>query len=54
MLADLVVLHEDGLVQVPAHMTYEEIDRIFPFAETRAALNYMESAAHFGKIVITV
>ncbi len=30
------------------------IDRVFPFAETRAALKYMESAAHFGKIVITV
>jgi NADPH:quinone reductase-like Zn-dependent oxidoreductase len=24
MLADLVVLHEDGLVHFPAHMTYEE------------------------------
>jgi NADPH:quinone reductase-like Zn-dependent oxidoreductase len=30
------------------------LDRVFPFAETRAALSYLESAAHFGKIVITV
>src|SRR5262245_59381383 len=30
------------------------IDRVFPFAETREALKYIESAAHFGKIVITV
>jgi NADPH:quinone reductase-like Zn-dependent oxidoreductase len=30
------------------------IDRVFPFAESRAALKYMESAAHFGKIVIAV
>jgi len=30
------------------------IDKVFPFTETRAALKYMESAAHFGKIVITL
>ncbi len=30
------------------------IDRVFPFEETREALKYMESAAHFGKIVITL
>ncbi len=28
------------------------IDRSFPFAEARAALAYMESGAHFGKIVL--
>jgi NADPH:quinone reductase-like Zn-dependent oxidoreductase len=28
------------------------IDRVFPFEEAREALRYMESAAHFGKIVI--
>jgi len=27
---------------------------VFPLAESRAALKYMESAAHFGKIVIAV
>lgn len=30
------------------------IDRVFPFAETHAAFKYMESAAHFGKIVIAL
>jgi NADPH:quinone reductase-like Zn-dependent oxidoreductase len=36
------------------HHTKPVIDRVFPFAETREALKYMESAAHSGKIVITV
>ncbi|MGH8611605.1 MAG: zinc-binding dehydrogenase [Gammaproteobacteria bacterium] len=36
------------------HHTKPVIDRVFPFAETREALKYMESAAPFGKIVITV
>jgi NADPH:quinone reductase-like Zn-dependent oxidoreductase len=30
------------------------IDRIFPLAQSREALKYMESAAHFGKIVIAL
>jgi NADPH:quinone reductase-like Zn-dependent oxidoreductase len=30
------------------------IDRVFPFAEAREALRYMEAAAHFGKIVISL
>ena len=30
------------------------VDRLFPFAEAREALHYMESAAHFGKICIRV
>jgi NADPH:quinone reductase-like Zn-dependent oxidoreductase len=30
------------------------IDRVFPFAEAPAALRYLESGAHFGKVVITV
>jgi NADPH:quinone reductase-like Zn-dependent oxidoreductase len=29
------------------------IDRTFPFAEAREALAYLESAAHFGKVVLT-
>lgn len=36
------------------HTIRPVIDRVFPFEETRAALKYMESAAHFGKIVITI
>ncbi len=30
------------------------IDRVFPFEEARAAFAWMESASHFGKIVIKV
>ena len=30
------------------------IDRVFPFAEARAAYDYMQSGAHFGKIVIAI
>lgn len=30
------------------------IDRVFPFAEARAAYAYLQSGAHFGKIVVTV
>ncbi len=30
------------------------IDKVFPFAEAREALYYMEGAAHFGKIVISI
>jgi NADPH:quinone reductase-like Zn-dependent oxidoreductase len=30
------------------------IDRTFPFAEAREAYRYLESQAHFGKVVITV
>lgn len=36
------------------HQTKPVIDRVFPFTEARAALSLMESAAHFGKIVISV
>lgn len=30
------------------------VDRVFPFEEAREALRYLESGAHFGKIVIRV
>lgn len=30
------------------------IDRIFPFEETREAYRYLESGAHFGKVVIKI
>ncbi|MBI3246443.1 MAG: NAD(P)-dependent alcohol dehydrogenase [Deltaproteobacteria bacterium] len=36
------------------HQTKPVIDHVFPFAETRAALKCMESATHFGKIVIAI
>ena len=34
------------------HQLRPIVDRIFSFDETKDALRYMESAAHFGKIVI--
>lgn len=30
------------------------VDRVFPFAEAREAMRYMESGAHFGKVVIAL
>jgi NADPH:quinone reductase-like Zn-dependent oxidoreductase len=36
------------------HKTKPVIDRVFPFTEAREALKHMESAAHFGKIVIAI
>lgn len=36
------------------HQIRPVIDRVYPFEETREAFQYMESAAHFGKIVITL
>ena len=36
------------------HALRPVIDRAFPFEESREALSYMESAAHFGKIVVTL
>jgi len=34
------------------HQIRPIIDTVFPFAETNEALNYMQSGAHFGKLVI--
>jgi NADPH:quinone reductase-like Zn-dependent oxidoreductase len=39
---------------IAVHRMRPVIDRGFPFAEVRKALKHMESAAHFGKIVITL
>ena len=36
------------------HQIHPVIDRIFPFAEAREAFAHLRSAAHFGKIVISV
>ncbi len=30
------------------------IDRVFPFAEARAAYRHLERQAHFGKVVIAI
>ena len=36
------------------HALRPVVDRAFPFEESREALSYMQSAAHFGKIVVTL
>ncbi len=37
---------------ISIHQLHPVVDRVFPFEETKEALRYMESAAHFGKICI--
>lgn len=39
---------------VSAHGLKPVIDRVFPFAEALEAYRHLQSAAHFGKIVITI
>ncbi len=39
---------------IATHRMRPVIDRVFPFTQTREALRLMESAAHFGKIVIAL
>lgn len=39
---------------IALHQLRPVIDRVFALNETRAALHYMESGAHFGKVVIRV
>jgi len=37
---------------ISAHELRPVIDRVFPFADTRAAFHHMRAGAHFGKIVV--
>lgn len=37
---------------ITLHKLRPVMDRVFPFAEAREALRYLESAAHFGKIAL--
>jgi NADPH:quinone reductase-like Zn-dependent oxidoreductase len=37
---------------IALHRLRPVIDRVFPFAEAREALHYLESGAHFGKVCI--
>jgi NADPH:quinone reductase-like Zn-dependent oxidoreductase len=38
---------------ITTHELKPVIDRVFPFAELREAMHYMESGAHFGKICLS-
>ncbi|HXA56070.1 MAG TPA: NAD(P)-dependent alcohol dehydrogenase [Candidatus Acidoferrum sp.] len=49
-----VEMFEDMNRAVATHKAKPVIDRTFGFSQTREALRYMESAQHFGKIVIRV
>ena len=39
---------------IVAHRTTPVVDRVFPFDQAKDAMRYMESGAHFGKVVIRV
>ena len=39
---------------IAAHSLRPVVDRVFPFAEAREAMHYMESGAHLGKVCIQV
>jgi len=45
-------MFEDMNRAITAHQMRPVIDRVFPFAEAAAAYAYLQSAAHFGKVVI--
>jgi NADPH:quinone reductase-like Zn-dependent oxidoreductase len=47
-------MFEAMLRAIELHDIHPVIDRIFPFVEAREALHYLQSGAHFGKVVITV
>jgi NADPH:quinone reductase-like Zn-dependent oxidoreductase len=37
---------------IALHQLRPVVDRVFPFAEAREALRYLESGSHFGKVCI--
>jgi NADPH:quinone reductase-like Zn-dependent oxidoreductase len=39
---------------IELHELKPVIDRVFDFAEARAAFQHMQTAAHFGKIVVRI
>jgi NADPH:quinone reductase-like Zn-dependent oxidoreductase len=45
-------MFEDMNRAIAAHRLRPVIDRVFPFADARAAFRHMEGASHFGKIVL--
>ena len=44
---------EDLMRAIDLHRQLPVIDRLFPFADLKPALAYLESGAHFGKVVVT-
>ncbi|HEY9629069.1 MAG TPA: NAD(P)-dependent alcohol dehydrogenase [Coleofasciculaceae cyanobacterium] len=45
-------MFEDMNRAIALHQIHPVIDRVFPFAEARSAMAYLESGSHFGKVVI--
>jgi NADPH:quinone reductase-like Zn-dependent oxidoreductase len=39
---------------IAANQLHPVVDRVFPFDQAREALRYLESGAHFGKVVVSV
>jgi NADPH:quinone reductase-like Zn-dependent oxidoreductase len=44
----------DMLQAIQTHAIHPVIDKEFAFADAPAALDYMKSGSHFGKIVVRV
>jgi NADPH:quinone reductase-like Zn-dependent oxidoreductase len=55
-LQGVLVGHREALEEmnraIEAHAVRPVIDRVFPFAETRQAFEYMSTGRHFGKICV--
>jgi len=49
-----VSMFESMLKAIEASRLRPVVDRVFPFEQAVAALEYLESGAHLGKIVITI
>lgn len=49
-----VAMFEDMNRAIAANQLHPVIDRVFPFEQTADALRFMQSARHFGKIVISL
>ena len=49
-----VAMFEDMNRAIALHKLRPVIDRVFSFEETREALRYLQSARHFGKVVISI
>jgi NADPH:quinone reductase-like Zn-dependent oxidoreductase len=49
-----VAMFEDMNRAIAAHQLHPVIDQVFPFEQSVDALRYLQSAQHFGKIVIAL
>jgi NADPH:quinone reductase-like Zn-dependent oxidoreductase len=47
-------MFEDMNRAIALHKLRPVVDRVFPFDQAPEAFRYMESGAHFGKVVIRV